>query len=254
MTQPLDEKSALATLLHTLRPRWANRSIDDAFEECVEQRKAWKELKRQQTKLKFERLREAYELYLLTEQRKGQQQLRQLFRNAGLQLRSDSHLLSAIIRGMIEDEHDTANRWSTALRYALIHQMQPDKLIDFIKAEGGIEKCVDKFRALTRKKRPTPIRPPTRKVPPHSDRDQFRKDKSRGSNAALILGGARIASDETFERDLRALAQRRKNLFVQMQGHVSPERRLTLEKIEVDELRMEKAKVKLAASKRPMPR
>ncbi|HYB55159.1 MAG TPA: hypothetical protein VEK12_03240 [Alphaproteobacteria bacterium] len=153
------------------------------------------------------------------------------YRKGGLTIREDTHPIAAILRAELGLNPDRANRWCSAIRFALLKVSELTEIVAFMRANGGIEGCVEKFKLTKEPESPggaedaTPTR---RRLPARMSRDRNRTPGTGHGRS----DGMSVGVTKRFRAQLDALldryTDRKDRLRVAVTGHVDRDKRLTL--------------------------
>lgn len=195
MTDERDELDSLGQFLDQLDVRWDNLDFSEALNASIEAGNAYKKFQRRKKRELMNALIPLYRMILLMELRKTRDDVRALLKKANVQTKNGSDLHGAILRWHLGVGHEAASRWASALKYAASKATEPEELVEFFKAEGGLNKSAKMWRELTKG-----IQPPTQ------TRAKDAKPKPKPSGPK-IAGVEFFATDDCAQQ-IRDLARR----------------------------------------------
>ena len=194
-------------------------------------------------RIKYQLLGEVYKQYMMALAGGNLLALMNLYRDDGMIIHRDVHPILAIIRANITTERDYVTRWGSALRYARKKQIPPEELIKFLK-ENGIERSCKEFRKLQAQARLAVVKDGGERAETSLEEMDAEinttKTSARYQLAKPSKKVAGKASDQTpietttdFDVTFRRITRNRKDVFVNIDGHVSADGRLSLQTVRI---------------------
>jgi hypothetical protein len=196
-----------------------------------------------QRRRKYEILQHVYEQFELATISGKLPEVIEIYREEGMIIHSDVHPVLAVIRANIRTSRDCVSRWGLVLRYAHTKKIPPKKLIGFLK-EHGIQRCCDEFRKLQTQAQLAADKDGGTRVETSVEENDAEKDRTRkaGERTRPVKSGKaaagraddqnQIETTTDFDESFMRITGKRENVFVQIDGYVSAEGRLTLKMIQ----------------------